>query len=148
VQPPLLGSGQEELGSVEHLGSRAGTRRTDIRVRLGVQQRRHHLVISLKDRTGQRTLRAVVGAVGIGAQGNERSNRVGVPVVGSQHQQGVARRVGEVRRDPVLDIRQQSPGVTCPRKVEARVGDRDQPESGWVSTLSSQGLSSLMLLRL
>jgi len=116
----------QEFGSIEHPRGSRGRLASRRPSRLRRPARPDHRILSFEDRTGQRTLSAVVGAIWVGAQSQQRISRLGMPVVGGQHQQGVARHIGVVCRDPMLDIRPQSLSVSGAGVVEACVGDRDQ----------------------
>jgi hypothetical protein len=90
----------------------------------GRAQHFDHLVGALEQRTGERTLVLAVAQVRVGARGEQGGHRLGVAVVGGEHQQCVALVVRSVDRNSVCHEVEQLGGLTGSREVR---GEREDP---------------------
>ncbi|ANH95078.1 hypothetical protein A8713_31145 [Streptomyces sp. SAT1] len=83
----------------------------------------HHVVGAFEQSAGDGCLVAGVAQVGVGAEPDQGADGAGVAVVGGEHEKGVAGRVADVHRQPVLHEIRQFPGAALPGQVQGQVDD-------------------------
>ena len=107
----------EQPGAAEHRGGLPCAGAPGVEVGAARHQGSHDLLLALEDGAGDRRLVAVVGKVDVGPVRDQHVDRVGVTVVGGEHEQGVALCVAGIDREGVLEKGTQLRGVALAGEV-------------------------------
>lgn len=93
----------KQVLAAKHLGGVACAWRTGIEIGTGGQQPAYHGIFALEQRAGNRRLVADVTDVWIGTTFQQHPHGLFVPVVGREHQQGIAVRIEHVHVQSMVE---------------------------------------------